>query len=46
MEDPSVSRAPSPWKVLALPFFANLLNFFDRTIPAILNEPIQASSGG
>lgn len=45
MEDASVSRAPSPWRVLALLFFANLLNFFDRTIPAILNEPIRLQWG-
>ena len=39
--------APSvhPWRVLILLFFANLLNFFDRTIPAILNEPIRLQWG-
>jgi MFS family permease len=45
MEDASVTRASSPWRVLALLFFANLLNFFDRTIPAILNEPIRIQWG-
>jgi MFS family permease len=45
MEDASVTRASSPWRVLALLFFANLLNFFDRTIPAILNEPIRKQWG-
>lgn len=34
-----------PWRVLALLFLANLLNFFDRTIPAILNEPIRLEWG-
>src|SRR6185503_9906557 len=29
----------------ALLFLANLLNFFDRTIPAILNEPIRLEWG-
>jgi MFS family permease len=32
-------------RVLALLFLANLLNFFDRTIPAILNEPIRHEWG-
>jgi MFS family permease len=31
--------------VLALLFLANLLNFYDRTIPAILNEPIRLEWG-
>ena len=35
----------SPWRVLALLFLANLLNFFDRTIPAILTEPIRIEWG-
>ena len=35
----------NPWRVLALLFLANLLNFFDRTIPAILNEPIRIEWG-
>ncbi|TGL64293.1 spinster family MFS transporter [Leptospira sarikeiensis] len=29
------------WRILILLFFANLLNFFDRTIPAIIIEPIR-----
>lgn len=45
MEDPSASRSSRPWRVLALLFVANLLNFFDRTIPAILNEPIRIQWG-
>lgn len=35
----------NPWRVLALLFFANLLNFYDRTIPAILTEPIRLEWG-
>jgi MFS family permease len=38
-------RPSNPWRVLALLFLANLLNFFDRTIPAILNEPIRIQWG-
>lgn len=34
-------KIASPGKILALLFLANLLNFFDRTIPAILAEPIR-----
>ena len=41
MENGTGSQAVHPWRVLALLFVANLLNFFDRTIPAILNEPIR-----
>lgn len=29
------------WKILFLLFLANLLNFFDRTIPAIIVEPLR-----
>jgi hypothetical protein len=29
-------QAPNAWRVLALLFLANLFNFFDRTIPAIV----------
>lgn len=35
------NRISSPGKILALLFLANLINFFDRTIPAILAEPIR-----
>jgi MFS family permease len=38
-------QASNPWRVLFLLFLANLLNFFDRTIPAILNEPIRHEWG-
>lgn len=34
-------RITSPRQILALLFLANLINFFDRTIPAILAEPIR-----
>jgi MFS family permease len=37
--------APHARRVLFLLFLANLLNFFDRTIPAILNEPIRLEYG-
>ncbi len=43
--DPPAGRAPSPYRILALLFVANLLNFFDRTIPAILNERIRVEWG-
>ncbi|MGE7991135.1 spinster family MFS transporter [Pseudomonas sp. NPDC089554] len=35
---PQVSNA---WRILFLLFLANLFNFFDRTIPAIIIEPIR-----
>ncbi len=38
MEQKKISSA---WKVLLLLFLANLLNFFDRTIPAIIIEPLR-----
>ena len=38
---PNNKKIASPGKILALLFFANLINFFDRTIPAILAEPIR-----
>ncbi|MPR64358.1 MFS transporter [Ochrobactrum intermedium] len=34
-------RASNAWKVLFILFLANLVNFFDRTIPAIMKEPIR-----
>jgi MFS family permease len=45
LEHPGGYRASSAWTVLVLLFLANLLNFFDRTIPAILNEPIRVEWG-
>ncbi|CAD5107783.1 spinster family MFS transporter [Zestomonas carbonaria] len=33
--------APHAWRILFLLFLANLFNFFDRTIPAIIIEPIR-----
>ena len=34
-------QAPNAWRILFLLFLANLFNFFDRTIPAIIIEPIR-----
>ena len=34
-------QATNAWRVLFLLFLANLFNFFDRTIPAIIIEPIR-----
>jgi len=34
-----------PWPVLALLFIANLLNFFDRQIPAAVTEPLRREFG-
>lgn len=45
MAPKSETQPSTPWRVLALLFLANLLNFFDRTIPAILNEPIRREWG-
>ncbi len=45
MHDRAEKHPSAPWRVLALLFLANLLNFFDRTIPAILNEPIRREWG-
>ncbi|MFD1149008.1 MFS transporter [Saccharothrix hoggarensis] len=38
-------QAPNAWRVLALLAVANLLNFYDRTVPAIVVEPIKAEFG-
>ena len=35
------TQASNAWRVLFLLFLANLFNFFDRTIPAIIAEPIR-----
>lgn len=37
--------ATGPGRVLALLFAANLLNFYDRTLPAVLAEPIRLAWG-
>lgn len=34
-------QAPNAWKVLIVLFLANLFNFFDRAIPAIVAEPLR-----
>ena len=38
-------QAPHAWRILFLLFLANLFNFFDRTIPAIIIEPIRMEWG-
>ena len=45
MTEPAGKQAPNAWRVLGVLFLANLLNFYDRTIPAILNEPIRLEWG-
>lgn len=39
------SNVTAPGRVLALLFVANLLNFYDRTLPAVLAEPIRIAWG-
>lgn len=41
----SAQQASNAWKVLFLLFLANLLNFFDRAVPAIVIEPIRLEWG-
>ncbi|MES2821674.1 MAG: MFS transporter [Pseudomonadota bacterium] len=38
---PHAQPAGNAWRILFLLFLANLFNFFDRTIPAIIIEPIR-----
>ena len=38
---PQESASPRPGKVLFLLLLANLLNFFDRSLPAVVGEPIR-----
>ena len=38
-------RRAGAWGVLALLFLANMFNFFDRTIPAIIAEPVRVEFG-
>lgn len=42
---PTAVQAPNAWRVLFLLFLANLFNFFDRTIPAIVTEPVRREWG-
>jgi MFS family permease len=35
------TQAENAWRILFLLFLANLFNFFDRTLPAIIIEPIR-----
>ncbi|MEN0107558.1 MAG: MFS transporter, partial [Pseudomonas sp.] len=37
----SATQAANAWRVLFLLFLANLFNFFDRSIPAIIIEPLR-----
>lgn len=45
MKPTTEQQASNAWKVLLLLFLANLMNFFDRTIPAIVVEPIRHEWG-
>jgi MFS family permease len=38
-------QAPNAWNVLVVLFLANLFNFFDRAVPAIVLEPIRMEWG-
>lgn len=38
-------QAPNAWRVLFLLFLANVLNFFDRTLPAVVAEPMRKEWG-
>jgi MFS family permease len=38
-------QAPQAWAVLGVLLAANILNYFDRSIPAILTEPIRREFG-
>ncbi len=37
--------APNAWRVLALLFLANLINFFDRSLPSVVVEPMRKEWG-
>lgn len=39
--NPANAVTYNKWKILLLLFLANMLNFFDRTIPAIIIEPLR-----
>ncbi len=41
MSQPPSRQATNAWRILFLLFLANLFNFFDRTIPSIVIEPIR-----
>ncbi len=38
-------QATNAWRVVVLLAFANLINFYDRAVPAILVEPVKAEFG-
>ena len=39
------TEAPNAWRVLFLLFLVNLLNFFDRTLPSVVVEPMRKEWG-
>ncbi len=41
----AAKQASNAWKVLTVLFLANLFNFFDRAVPAIVIEPIRKEWG-
>ena len=45
MENGPGEQAPNAWRVVVLLFLANLNNFYDRTIPAIVVEPVRLEWG-
>ena len=44
-DDPGGVQAPNAWRLLILLSLANVLNFYDRTIPAILVDDIKDEFG-
>lgn len=42
---PEPSTAPQRWYLLATLTLANVVNFYDRTIPAVIVEPLKAEFG-
>lgn len=43
--EPEGRQAPNAWRVLTLLALANVLNFYDRTIPAIVIEDVKTEFG-
>lgn len=44
-EKQQAQQADNAWRILIVLFLINLLNFFDRTIPAVVFEPIRLEFG-
>jgi MFS family permease len=42
---PGVRQVPGAYRILAVLALANLMNFYDRTVPAIVVEPVKAEFG-